>query len=405
MAVYEYRGLTGAGADTTGVVDAENLRAARTKLRKQGVFPVQVVEAAGQAAAAASGGRRPSRRLGLPDVAILTRQLATLLAAGLPLMEAMAVLIEQSEKPTMRTVVTEVREAVREGRALADALRQSPRLFSPMYIQMVRAGEASGTLDAVLARLADVLESQVRLRNRVLATMTYPLFMLVIGSLILFAILIFIVPQVVRVFEEMHQVLPLPTRLLIGVSHIVQSYWWLLAGVVVAAAAWLRRVLASEAGRQYADALILRVPLFGRLARLTALARFARTLSVLLKSGIPLLAALDIVKAVMANRVLEQAIETARVGLKEGEGLAPLLKRSGFFPPLLTHMVAVGERSGALEGMLLKVSEVYENEVESTVNSLTALLGPAMILLMGLAVLFIVLAILLPLFEMSQVVR
>lgn len=410
MAVYEYKGLTQEGKELAGIVDAESPKTARLKLRKSGIFPIEIQESQETTQAASLTTEVRSylswgERVTVEEVAIMTRQMATLLGAGLPLMEALAALTEQIEKPALRRVVAGIREQVKEGGALASALAAHPKLFSDLYVNMVRAGEASGTLDGMLKRLADFLEHQVRLKNKVLATMTYPIFMLVVGTGVLFALITFVVPKVTAVFSEMHQTLPLATRILIGVSNFMQSYWWAALFLIVIVGVGFRRFIQTPKGRVRWDGFLLRSPVAGKLIRMVALSRFSRTLSTLLASGIPLLQALGIVQAVVGNQVLADAIENARQGIKEGEGIAEPLKKSRLIPPLVSHMIAVGERSGELEGMLLKVAEAYDNEVETTINSLTSLLAPVMILIMGAVVLFIVLAILVPLFELSQIVR
>lgn len=410
MAVYEYKGLTQEGKELAGIVDAESPKTARLKLRKSGIFPIEIQESQEKTQAVPLTTEIRSyfswgERITVQEVAIMTRQMATLLGAGLPLMEALAALTEQVEKPALRRIVAGVREQVKEGGALASALAAHPKLFSDLYVNMVRAGEASGTLDGMLKRLADFLEHQVRLKNMIMATMTYPIFMLVVGTGVLFALITFVVPKVTAVFSEMHQTLPLATRILISVSNFMQSYWWAVLFLIVMGGVGFNRFIQTPKGRVWWDGFLLRSPVAGKLIRMVALSRFSRTLSTLLASGIPLLQALGIVQPVVANKVLADAIENARQGIKEGEGIAEPLKRSALIPPLVSHMIAIGERSGELEGMLLKVAEAYDNEVETTINSLTSLLAPVMILIMGAVVLFIVLAILVPLFELSQIVR
>jgi general secretion pathway protein F len=410
MAVYEYKGLTQEGKELAGIVDAESPKTARLKLRKSGIFTIEIQESQEKTQAASLTTEIRSyllwgERIKVEEVAIMTRQMATLLGAGLPLMEALAALTEQIEKPAFRRVVAGIREQVKEGAALASALAVHPKLFSDLYVNMVRAGEASGTLDGMLKKLADFLEHQVRLKNKIMATMTYPIFMLVVGSGVLFALITFVVPKVTAVFSEMHQTLPLATRILINVSNFMQSYWWAVFLLIAMVGFGFNRSIKTPKGRLRWDGFLLRSPVAGKLIRMVALSRFSRTLSTLLASGVPLLQSLGIVQAVLGNKVLADAIENARQGIKEGEGIAEPLKRSALIPPLVSHMIAVGERSGELEGMLLKVAEAYDNEVETTIDSLTSLLAPLMILIMGAVILFIVLAILVPLFELSQIVR
>ncbi|MBI3805072.1 MAG: type II secretion system inner membrane protein GspF [Nitrospirae bacterium] len=405
MAIYEYKGLDLQGKNKAGVVDADNPRMARAKLRKSGIFPVEIA----QTQQAATGLSKPvftfSERVALPETAVMTRQLSTLLSAGISLMEALGALTEQVEKPVAKKIWIDVREGVKEGVSFADALARHPKVFSPLYRQMVRAGEASGTLDRILVRLADHLENQVRLRNKLFSILTYPALMLVVSALILVFLISFVVPRVTAIFADLNQALPLPTVILLGLSNFLRSYGWLLIGLGVIIGMMYRRHLRTAGCREQYDRFILRVPLVGRVARMVAISRFTRTLATLLASGVPLLISLEIVQQVVGNKVLEEAIQGARGNIREGQSIADPLKRSGLFPPLVTHMIAIGEKSGELEGMLQKVSEAYDNEVETVVTGMTSLLAPLMILGMGAVVLFIVLAILLPIFEVSQIVK
>ncbi len=403
MPVYEYKGLTTEGRTAAGLIDADNVRAARQKLRRSGIFPVEVMEEAAARPGASPrlrGGRVPSA-----DLAVATRQLATLVGAGLPLMEALDALVAQIGHPQLKRVFADLRERLREGASMAQAVGSHPRVFSPVYVHLVRAGEASGTLDRMLTGLALFLEQQARLRSRILTASTYPLFMLAVSVLVLSFLIAFVIPQILTVFRDTHQVLPLPTRILLAISEGVRYGWWIAAGAAVGAGIWVRRTLRTERGRMRFDRWRLGLPVFGRLFRLVALSRFASTLGTLLAGGVDVIQALEIAGRAVNNAVLEEAIEEARREIQEGHSIAEPLRRSGVFPPLLTQMVAVGERSGRLEEMLAKAAEAYDQEVETMVGSLTALLGPVMILGMGLVVLFIVLAVLLPIFEMSQIVR
>lgn len=420
MAVYEYKGLTTEGRDISGIIDADSPKTARTKLRQSGIYPTDVVEGAGEvsygtgsSAYVEHSGRsqhwlsrlRVVERVGMMEVSLMTRHLATLTGAKLPLMEALSALMDQLEKGELKRIVAGVRERVKEGSTLAMALAQYPAVFSDIYINMVRAGEASGTLDGMLLRLADYLEYQVKLRNQLVASLTYPVFMVVIGGLILFGLVTFIVPKITLIFEEVHQVLPWPTVILIAISHFLNDYWWVIILAGVLGLFSLQQYIKTPAGRIQFDRLLLRVPVMGRVTLMVAISRFTMTLSTLLSSGVPLLQALDVVRNVVQNAVLAEAIDRARQNIGEGQSLAEPLRKSGMFPPLVTHMIAVGEKSGELEPMLVKVSEAYDNEVEAIVGTLTALLTPVMILVMGGIIGFIVMAILLPIFELSQVVR
>jgi len=323
----------------------------------------------------------------------------------LPLVECLGTLIEQMEHAPLKRVLSHVRQQVREGRSLADALQAHPRVFSSIYINMVRAGEESGTVETVLARLADYSEVQARLLRTVQSALTYPLLMVLVASAILVFLLAYVVPQVTRIFSETGQKLPLVTRLLIGLSSFLADYWWML--LVISAVGMLggARLLRTSKGREWYDWLLLRLPWIGRLLQRLSVARVARTLSTLLASGVPLLSALDIVTHLVSNSLLRRALEEARASVQEGESLAAPLKRSGLFPALLIQMITVGERSGELEGLLTRAAEAYDEEVATSLARLTSLLEPLTILVMGGVVLFIVLAILLPIFELNQLVH
>jgi general secretion pathway protein F len=402
--VFEYKGLNARGRGVSGLVDADSPRMARQRLKADGIYPTELVEGRAKAKAEARsihiGGR-----IRAMDVALATRQLATLVGAGLPMLECLGALVDQVENQRLREVIADVRERVKEGNSLSESLKPHPKVFSELYVSMVAAGEASGTLGPMLARLADFAERQVALSGTVVATMTYPVLMVVIGFTILMLLMTFVVPKVTRVFADMQQALPAPTVALMAFSDFVRGYWWALLIVAAGLFYAFRRWVATDAGRMAYDRVSLRLPVVGRLVRMVAISRFTRTLSTLLSGGIPLLEAMSITQRVVLNRVLADAIGTAGENIKEGESIAAPLAASKVFPPMVTHMIAVGEATGELETMLVKVAEAYDREVETTVGSLTSILSPVMILVMGSAVFAIVLAILLPIVELSGVVR
>lgn len=412
MPVYQYRGYRNDGGSAAGIVDAENVKVARLKLRKEGVFPTDVVEQGQPSARQQEGGQtRATHRAGRSatlsahDLALLTRQFATLLVAGLPLVEALGVLVDQAEKKPTKALLAEIREEVRGGKALSVVLETYGKDFSQIYVHMVRAGEASGALDQILFRLAEFLEKQVALKNKILTAMLYPVFVLVIATLILFFLITFVVPSITQVFIQQKQALPWPTVALMSVSHFFSNYWMLLIGLVLGGLFLLKRSINTDRGRMAVDRVILRLPLIGDVARMVSISRLTGTLATMLASGVQLLDALDVSKRVMNNRVLEETVEGARQNIREGETIADPLKRSGEFPALVTHMIAVGERSGDMEEMLRRVSQIYDGEVERVITRVTSLLELIMILAMGLIVFFIVIAILLPIFDMGQMVR
>ncbi|MGF1465224.1 MAG: type II secretion system inner membrane protein GspF [Sandaracinaceae bacterium] len=406
MAVYEWRGVTTAGRERKGTLDAENPKALRSSLRREGVLVTHVLE---EAAAREKGARevdlgRLFRRVSQLDVALATRQMATLLKSGVPLVEAMSALIDQLEKPELKKAFTQTRDRVNEGSSLADALRQHPTIFKPLYVNMVEAGEASGTLEAVLGRLADFLQGQAKLRAKVNSALAYPAFMLVIGIATVSLMMVVVVPKVTSIFEDFEQALPWYTQLLVFVSSVVSNYWWLILALAIGGYYAFHRWRATEAGRKRWDKLVLDTPLLGRLTLMVAVSRFSRTLATLLASGVPLLRAMEITGNVLGNSELVRVIEDARAKVREGASIAAPLKESGRLPPIVTHMIAVGERSGQLEEMLENVAESYDMQVESQVQTLTSLLEPAMIVLLGGLTGGIAFAILMPLMRISQFV-
>lgn len=418
MPVYAYRGLNADGRAVDGIIDADNPKGARLKLRGSGIFPTDVIEQAEgnvTAVAASAGGltkwlasldpRGAFDRVNPQDLALMTRQLATLVGAGLPLVECLEALAEQVDSPRQKRILSQVREHVVEGGTLADGFLKHPRVFSELYVNMVRAGEASGALDIVLLRLADYTERSAALRGKVRAALTYPAVMFFFAGAILFFLLSYVVPRITRIFTDMNQQLPTMTVILLRLSDAAQQYWWAVASLLLLLVVGLRAWYRTESGRLRLDRFQLNIPYVGKLLRKVALARFARTLSTLLDGGIPLLTALDIVKNVVSNMVLRQAVEAARDSIREGHSIAMPLKKSGLFPPLLVHMIAVGEKSGELESMLARAADTYDNEVEASVSALSSIMEPFIIVFMGGIVLFIVLSILLPIFELNELVK
>ena len=404
MPVFEYDALNGSGKAIRGIIDAESARTARTKLKSQGVYPTEIREESAVLAQRGSAYRLFSR-VRAKDLAQVFRQMATLLEAGIPLVSSLSALIDQSGHPYLRTTLTQIRERVREGSSLADALTAHPRIFSGLFVGLVKAGEASGTLALTLSRWADFSEHQVSLRQRIRAALTYPAFMFVVGLGVLFFLLTFVVPTVTNIFSDLGQALPWPTLILIAVSDFLNRFWWAVMAALILLAFWLRKYLRSESGGLVWDRLKLRLPLVRDLHRRLAVSRWARTLATLLGGGLPLLQALEFSQEVAGNRLLSRALGEARERIREGEEMAPSLKASGLFPSVVLEMVAVGEKSGVLGQMLEKVASSLENEAESDLRGLIALVEPLMILVMGAGVGFVALAVLLPILEMSQMIR
>ena len=414
MPVFEYTGLTEAGKNVRGIRDAESSKVLRQILRKDGVY---LTEARAAEAGAVVGEQKTglSREVDLgamlgftgvsaQDLAIATRQLATLIGAGIPLVDALTALVDQIEQPRLKRIMGVVKQKVNEGSSLADALREHPKVFSDLYVNMIRAGESSGALDVVLIRLADFTESQAQLRNKILGAMLYPAIMVVVGIAIVSILFVVVIPKVTKIFEDMNVTLPWTTRILIGVSSFARDYWYVVLVALPALVFGVRRYVRTARGRAAWDRAKLRAPIFGELTRMLALSRFAKTLATLLASGVPLLTAMDIVKNIVSNTLLASVIDNARDAIREGESIAAPLKRSGQFPPLVYHMIAIGERSGQLEEMLQNVARSYEAQVEMRVGALTSLLEPVMIVAMGGGVAFIVFSILMPIMQLNTFV-
>ena len=408
MPVFEYTALDDRGKSTSGIIDAEGAQAARQKLRTSGIFPVSIKETQETEPKKEQGAFNLSsrlRRIKPVEVAMMTRQLATLISAGFPLVSALDALIPQTKSHGFKKILAQIKNLIVEGNSFARALSNYPGQFPPLYVNMVRAGETSGTLEIVLERLADITEKQQALKNRIQGALAYPIFMLIIGTALLFILLIYIVPSITSIFAEMNQVLPTPTRVLIFLSDFFKSYWWSIFIILTAAAVFFNRTKRTAKGRYWIDKAMLLLPGIGILVKKLAVARFARTLGSLLENGVSMLIALDIVKNIAGNKLISDSVETAAIEVGKGQGLGVALSGSGIFPQLSIQMIQVGEQSGQLETMLTKISDVFENEVEITILRLTSYLEPVMILVMGSIVAFIVLSICLPIFEMNQLIR
>lgn len=418
MAVYAYKGLDAAGKKTDGIVDAESAKAARQKLRKQGVFTTEIVEgkAGAQAVrrAGSSGGSGLSvevdfskylERVSVSDIAIATRQLAALVGAGIPLVEAIGTVSKQVEKEKLRLALRETREKVNEGKNLADALSDYPKLFNDLYVNMVRAGEQAGALEHVLERLADYTEASVELRGKVIASMTYPLVMMVVAIGVVGFLMTFVVPKITKIFLDMGSDLPAITKMVMWTSDFLQAYW---AAVLVFMGLFMwgfRRWHATPKGRRIVDENLLKIPVFGRMLMMVTVARFASTLATLMSAGVPLLRAMAIVRNIMGNVVLRKVVEEAQEAVREGQPMNKPLRNSGRFPPMVVDMISVGERTGELAPMLDRVAVSYEAQVSRRLATLTALLEPLMILVMGGVVFVIALAVLLPMLQMNSLGR
>jgi general secretion pathway protein F len=401
VTTFRYTGISRTGVSQKGTLEADNAILARRKLHAEGVLTITLKE------------RAPERRRGgFPSLLrrsdflpLMTRQLATLLGAGVPLVGALQSVATQVDDPESRQVLVDLLESVREGAPLARATEAHPRTFPNLYASMVRAGEESGTLPLSLSRLADHLEEQARTRNRVRSALTYPLLMAVVAALVVVFLLTFVVPKIVGIFSHLGHALPLPTRILIGITDILAASWWALLLLTAGAVLATRRYLATARGRKTLDALLLRLPLVGRLEHLSALSRFARTLSTLISGGIPVDRALRIVAPVVGNVVISEQISASADRVVEGATLSESLRPHPEIPPTLVQMVAVGEESGALGDLLYRAADAMDEETNARLSRLLSLLEPLIILVMGTVVAFIVISVLLPLLDISQIVQ
>lgn len=409
MPVFAYRGLAANGRSVAGVIDADSARAARGKLRELGVYPTDLAEEASRARAA-----RPSLKSFVPvfrrkipptELALMTRQLGALLGAGVQLVEALGALAEQAPRQATRKMLSQVREAVREGSSLADALAVHPDIFSDLYVGMVRAGEAAGALEAVLERLAEYSERQAEFISKVRGALSYPIIMMCVGFGIMAFLVTYVVPQIATIFQQQHAALPAMTRALIALASFLTNYWWALLLGVAGLVGGVSAALATAAGRRFYDTWLLKIPYLGPTVVRVICARFARTLATLLASGVQLIPALQAVRRVVTNGLLADAIDQSREEIREGHGMGQTLARSGLFPPLLSEMIKVGERSGELERMLERVADNYEREVENSLRQMTTMLEPLMTIVMAGVILFMMLAVLLPIFQLNQLMQ
>ncbi len=402
MPAFAWQALDANGRTSRGVLQGDTARAVRGMLRDRGLSPLEVEEVR-QGALRSVGGRRHGLRAGA--LAMLTRQLATLLGAGLPIDEALGALSEQSENERQRTLTLSLRARVMEGASLASAMAEFPDAFPDIFRATVAAGEQSGRIDQVLEKLADYAEARDELKQKILAALAYPLLLSLVALAVVAGLMTWVVPQIIGVFQNMNQGLPLATRALMAISAFMRDWIWLILILVVLAGFAARLALTRESTRFAWHLALLRLPLVGRLLRAANTARATRTLALLASSAVPLLDALRIAADVVPNLPMRDALRRAAVKVREGGGFSRALGDSGLFPPVALRLIASGERSGALPRMLEEAAAQQQRELDRWLTALTAVLGPAVILLVGALVLFIVLAILLPIFDLNQMVK
>ena len=406
MTVYSYKATDKNGKYVEGDISASDYKGAVQQIRKLNYFPVKVSE--GKGSSRLSSGialSMPSWGSPIPvkDLMTITQQLATLVDSGLTLDDGLATLIKLSETEKIRSVLADVRKQVHAGSSFADALAEHPKVFSKLYINMIRAGEAGGILGEALARLALFMEKSVELKNSIRSAMVYPAVLTMVGGTAVIVLITFVIPQFSKLFEEMGAALPLPTQIMLGLSSLIINYWPALilaiAGFVAAFTFYLR----TSNGRLKWDGILLKLPLFGPLIQKIEVSRFSLTLATLLKSGVPILEAMGIVQSILINRVVSDSIIVIQQALKKGKGLSGPLQKAGVFPPMAVHMITVGETSGSLDEMLTKVSNTYDKEVEQSIKQVISLIEPMMILLMAVIIGFIVVSMLLAIFSANDI--
>lgn len=408
MPIFEYKAMSVEGDTKTGIVDADSPKDARAKLRREQLLVTSIKETKtsrgkglGQRLRKLQGANAPNKKR-TEQIAGVTRQLASLLASGIPLAEALRAIIEQAPDQEIESTFREIRERVTQGQTFGDALLRHPAYFTELYASMVKAGEASGALDAVLVKLADYLQQQMRLRNRVGAAMIYPMMMVFVGIVVVAILMAFVVPRVTQMMVRKNKELPLPTEILITVSNFMQQYWILIAIGMIAAMLLFNWVIQTNRGRMIWDTFKLKMPIFGDLMIKQSTSRFATTFSTLLRSGVPAIQAINVTKDTLNNRVLSGALEKVHDHILEGADIATPIRASGVFPPVVSYMVAVGEQAGNLEDVLEQVSTTYDEEVELATQKMTSVIEPLIIVVLAMIVGGIIIAIILPLLQLQK---
>ncbi len=403
---FQYKVKDKNGKLVEGSLEAENAQLVVSKLRSMGYVPIEIQQQ--------GGGANLQRELKIPglsdhvklkDVAVFSRQFATMINSGLSLLRSLNILAEQTESKPLAEIVNQVRMDVEKGSSLSQAMTKHPKAFGRLYVSMVRAGEVGGALDSVLLRLADTIEKQVELRRKVKSAMTYPVVVACLVFVIVAAMLLFVIPMFQGIYGQLGGKLPAPTQILIDISNFVRKLWFMIPLVGGGGAFGFRKWINSEEGRKQWDAIKLKVPIFGKLVRKTALARFSRTLSALVRSGVPILESLDIVAETAGNWVVSKAVRETQAAVKRGDPLSKKLEEHPVFPPMVVQMMAVGEETGALDEMLDKIADFYDQEVEATVDALTSLIEPLLIMVMGVCVGGMIISLYLPMFNIIKLIK
>ena len=402
MPIYAYRGMDKTGKEIKSTVNVESIVAAKQRVKSMGIMLIDIREQKAQNTSGSASLLRIGGSVPVEDLAMMTRQLATLIRAKIQIVEALAALTDQVENANLRLVLSDLRQKVNEGASLAKALTDHPKIFNSVYANMVEAGEASGTLEIVLLRLADFTEAQVKLKNKIKGAMTYPVIMALFGFAMMNVIFIFVIPKIAKIFISMKKELPFITQVCIWISNFLVNYWWLVIMGIISTVYLVHKYINTKNGEYQWHKLQLKLPVLGIMVKMINVSRFCSTLGTLMNSGVPILTALTIVKNLIPNIHIKDAVEKARISVSEGASLAQPLIQSGYFPALVTHMIKLGERSGELEPMLKIISENYEDQVQSRISGLTSILEPIMMICLGTAIGFIVFAVVIPMMNMNS---
>lgn len=402
MPIYSYKGMDRTGKEVKASINVESIALAKQRVKSIGIMLIDIKEQKAQGTSGGSSIFSIGGSVPVEDLAMMTRQLATLIKAKIQIVEALSALTDQVENANLRLVLSDLRQKVNEGASLAKALQDHPKVFNSIYVNMVEAGEASGTLEIVLLRLADFTEAQVKLKNKIKGAMTYPVIMGVFGFVMMNVIFIFVIPKIAKIFVSMKKELPFITEVCIAISNFMVNYWWIVIIGIVFSVWAINRYINTRNGQSRWHALQLRLPILGPLIKMINVSRFCSTLGTLMNSGVPILTALNIVKNLIPNIHMKDSVEKARISVSEGASLAAQLTQSGHFPALVTHMIKLGERSGELEPMLKIISENYEDQVQSKISGLTSILEPIMMICLGAAIGFIVFAVVIPMMNMNS---
>ncbi len=407
MPKFEYTGKTVGGQVTKGEIEAPNINQAAMMLRRQRIIPSAITEKKGGLSSLQKGLEIKIPGLGgikTKELVVFTRQFATMIDAGLPLVQCLDILASQQQNKEFQKVLFDVKASVEEGSTLADALRKHPKVFDALFVNLIAAGEVGGILDTILNRLSAFMEKAEKLKSKIKGALTYPVVVIVIAALVVSGLLIWVVPIFEDMFSSFGKALPAPTQLVVNMSDFLRSSWYILLGALALTLVGLSQFYKTRKGRRIMDGLFLKMPVFGDLLKKTAVARFTRTLGTMLSSGVPILEALEIVAKTAGNVVVEEAVMRARASISEGKTLAEPLAQTKVFPPMVTQMITVGESTGAMDTMLSKIADFYEDEVDAAVEALTSLIEPMLMAFLGVVVGGLVIALYLPIFQLAGAV-